>query len=240
MIKKSIHKAITGTVTALALVAALNAPVGAAQAALTCGGVAVTIVGTPGDDRIEGTPGNDVIHGLQGKDRIDGGGGDDIICGGRGFDTLIGGQGFDIMYGGQDPDIMYAAGVIDYDDTHGARMFGGDGNDQMFGSNRWDRMQGGDGNDNIWGRRGRDWIRGGAGMDGLHGEGGADDVYGGQANDYMSIDGADIIRGGPSTFFAEALPGDRCVWENGIPKLVRSCEQAVNAEAEPYTPSFSR
>jgi len=57
---------------------------------VSCLQVAVTIVGSAGDDLILGTEGNDVIHGLGGNDVIRGLGGNDLICGGDGEDELLG------------------------------------------------------------------------------------------------------------------------------------------------------
>jgi uncharacterized delta-60 repeat protein len=73
--------------------------------AITCNGVAVTRVGTSGNDRIIGTSGDDVVYGFGGDDFIDGGPGNDILCGGSGNDTLRGGGGDDILRGGPGKDV---------------------------------------------------------------------------------------------------------------------------------------
>jgi Ca2+-binding RTX toxin-like protein len=96
-----------------------------------CGGLAPTIVGTPGDDIIRGTAGDDVINGLGGNDAIFGGGGNDVICGGPGSDKLSGGSGDD-------------------------RIFGGDGNDGLNGGSGDDVLAGGPGHDKLNGRSGID------------------------------------------------------------------------------------
>ncbi len=223
------RKTITAGIATLALVAGLSAPASAAQQQVTCGGVPATIVGTSGNDVLRGTPGDDVIAGLQGFDEIHGLGGNDILCGGTDRDIMYGGQGFDIMFGGPGPDLMYATeSAIRFDDVRGARMFGGEGNDFMIGSNRWDRMQGGSGNDQIWGKNGRDWIRGGPDHDGIRGGGGQDDIYGGSGFDHIELEGPDVVRGGPSK-------KDRCEYISGEPTSVQSCEVAFNEAAEPYT-----
>lgn len=66
----------------------------------TCDGLAATIVGTNGDDRLVGTPGDDVIAALAGNDEVDGGAGDDVVCGDAGADVLTGGEGADRLVGG--------------------------------------------------------------------------------------------------------------------------------------------
>jgi dipeptidyl aminopeptidase/acylaminoacyl peptidase len=68
-----------------------------------CGGLPVTLVGTPGRETLRGTPGPDVIAGLGGRDRIFGGGGNDVLCGGPGADRLGGGPGTDMCRGGGHP-----------------------------------------------------------------------------------------------------------------------------------------
>lgn len=79
-------------------------PAVATPAGLTCGGRAVTRIGTAGNDTIRGTDGTDVIHGGGGNDVIDGLGGDDFLCGGDGRDQLNGGSGDDFLDGGPGSD----------------------------------------------------------------------------------------------------------------------------------------
>ena len=203
------HQLIAITVLAAA---ALTTTTPAGAQAATCGGQAVTIFGTAGNDRIDGTPGPDVIHGLQGDDRINGLDGDDIICGGTGHDVLIGENGFDIIYGAQGNDLIISGGEAGLyppevlEDTRGARIFAGAGNDIVYGSDRWDRMQGGTGNDILFGFGGRDWMRGGAGNDKVLGHGNIDDVHGGNGNDWIAADTQDVVRGGAGNDLCPALP----------------------------------
>ena len=171
---------------------------------VVCDGRVATIFGTAGNDVLIGTDGPDIISGLQGDDIIRGLGGDDIICGGQGDDVIVGGGGFDILFGAQGDDTIYSAGAEGtnalevLDDTRGARIFAGIGNDTVIGSDRWDRMQGGPGNDQLLGFRGNDWIRGGQGNDVLVGHGGNDDIYGGGGSDRIDGDRFDgNVRGGP-------------------------------------------
>ena len=181
-----------------------------------CGGEVATIVGTPGDDILLGTPGRDVISGLQGNDYIDGFAGDDVLCGGFGNDTLIGSEGFDLIFGAQGDDLLFAAGQeylvppFVLDDVRGARMFGGQGDDLIVGSDRWDRMQGGPGNDRLLGFAGNDWMRGGPGSDHVIGHNGRDDLQGGSGPDTVLGDRRDTaVRGGGGSDFCPDLPNTR-------------------------------
>ncbi len=192
------RKAAASTATfALMATTVAFAPAVGAQATVMCGGEVATIVGTPGNDTLIGTPGNDVIAGLQGNDIIKGAGGDDILCGGIGDDELFGGFGFDVFYGAQGDDLLVASKSKTGPDTKGSRMFGGAGNDEIYGSTGWDRMQGGDGNDRMFGFGGRDWMRGGRGADLLDGGDWIDDMNGGYDNDEIRVKDADTVRGGP-------------------------------------------
>lgn len=188
-----------------------------AQNEVVCDGRVATIVGTPGDDEISGTDGPDVIAGLQGNDTILGRGGDDVICGGTGDDTLAGGDGFDIIFGAQGNDTIFAAtGSTEAarKDSRGARIFGGKGDDVVYGSNRWDRMQGGPGEDLLLGFEGRDWMRGGPDADQVDGGEGIDDLHGGNGKDLVLVTTGDTVRGGAGR--------DQCDLA-GEPKLLRSC-----------------
>jgi hypothetical protein len=79
-----------------------------------CGGVAVTILGTVGNDVINGTNGADVIDGGEGNDTIYGKGGNDFLCGSAGNDILRGSTGNDALDGGTDTDRCYGdAGTAD-------------------------------------------------------------------------------------------------------------------------------
>jgi hypothetical protein len=72
-----------------------------------CRGLAATVVGSPGDDRLVGTSGRDVIVGLGGADTIDARAGRDVICARYGHDTVSGGPGRDWMRGGPGPDELH-------------------------------------------------------------------------------------------------------------------------------------
>ncbi|MFT7650282.1 MAG: hypothetical protein ACI8Y4_005051 [Candidatus Poriferisodalaceae bacterium] len=228
---------LLGAVAALSLVSALGAQPISAQVAVICDGRLATIAGTPGDDVLMGTTGPDVIAGLQGDDEIHGLAGDDVICGGRGSDLLIGGLGFDIIFGAQDDDLIFASGEqslfppFAMEDTRGARIFAGTGDDIVYGSNRWDRMQGGPGNDTLFGFAGRDWMRGGPGHDQVIGHGGADDLHGGSGWDWMAADNSDVaVRAGSGVDTCPNLSG-KAKW--------RGCSTFVDTEANPTLPSLA-
>lgn len=127
-------------------------------ATATCGGLAVTILGTPEDDVIVGTPAADVIHGRGGRDDIRGLAGNDIICGGAGRDVLRGGPGDDVLFGGSAVD----------------EVRGGGGYDVLWGGIGGDVLRGGAADDVIFGGSGQDDLRGGYG---------ADVCFGGPGND---------------------------------------------------------
>ena len=80
--------------------------VGPTPAALTCGGLTATYVGTPGPDVIRGTKGDDVILALGGSDEVNARAGDDTVCGGPGPDTLSGGRHDDLLHGNAGDDTI--------------------------------------------------------------------------------------------------------------------------------------
>lgn len=226
MITGSGVRRTVAAVLAMAVVCLGMAPAGA-QTVRVCDGLTATIVGTPDDDMLTGTPGPDVIAALQGDDVIWGLGGDDVICGGFGSDTVVGGEGFDIIFGAQGNDVIYAAnGPEDAErqDTRGARMFGGAGDDVIIGSARWDRMQGGVGDDVLVGFEGQDWMRGGSGADRVFGGLGADDLHGGNDRDVIDASRGDVVRGGAGI--------DTCNFVEVLGS-VRSCEEQRAVASEP-------
>ncbi|MFN6338975.1 MAG: calcium-binding protein [Cyanobacteriota bacterium] len=121
-------------------------------------GVATTINGGAGDDKITGNqfrgtynggPGNDFIHAGSGNENVNGDGGSDTLCGGEGADYLRGGEGNDMLYGGILPS-DYQSYFEEGFDT----LEGGPGDDYMAGgwnSNRPDLYiyRRGDGVDTI-------------------------------------------------------------------------------------------
>jgi uncharacterized repeat protein (TIGR01451 family) len=120
-------------------------------AASTCRGIATTVTGTPGGDRLVGTGGPDVIAGRGGGDRIIGLSGQDLICSGGGNDRVAAGSAAD-------------------------RVFGGRGADRLLGRGGPDLLAGNPGADVLEGDRGGDRLRGGAGFDRCLGGAGLDRV----------------------------------------------------------------
>ena len=183
---------------------------GQAHAALRCGGLEPTIIGTDGADFLVGTPGPDVIDGKGGHDVIFGKGGNDHICGRGGPDDIRGGNGKD-------------------------HIEGNDGRDELHGGRKSDYINGRLGDDVIWGQEGWDTL-GGRGVDNfsLHvlprqlivtvnlsthvATGvGHDTVYGienvsrrfGTANDtFIGNGGPNILRGGRGADHIEGRAGD--------------------------------
>ncbi len=78
-----------------------------------CGGLPVTLRGTPGNDLLNGTAGADVIDGLDGNDTLGGLGGDDTLCGGLGDDKLFGASGNDVLDGGAGTDNCHGGSGTD-------------------------------------------------------------------------------------------------------------------------------
>lgn len=134
------RRAIMTVATVLGLVGSVLVSGAAAEPgqAPSCGGVAATIVGTPGADRLVGTSGADVIVGLGGDDVITGRGGSDVVCGGVGDDRIVGGRG-------------------------GDRLFGQRGDDRIDGRGGRDVVNGGPDADHLSGGTGRDRVVGGTG-----------------------------------------------------------------------------
>lgn len=82
----------------------------------------------------------------------------------------------------------------------GMTAFGGAGHDLLVGGSVGDVLDGGDGADRVWGGPGDDLLRGGAGGDFLHGREGNDVIVGGDGNDQLDgFDGRDILIGGLGT-----------------------------------------
>lgn len=226
--RKMIRGKFLGGASIMCLVGSvlLSQPLGAGTNASlqtwTCGGLAATIVGTPASETLRGTSGVDVIVAREGNDLILALGGDDIVCAGKGHDTVFGGGGFDILFGAQGNDSLYSsngASAADRADTRGARMFGGAGDDVIYGSNKWDRMQGGPGKDQLNGYEGRDWLRAGPGNDLVDGGPGIDDLHGGNGRDDIEMTNGDVVRGGAGL--------DLCRIGAGEPSLFRSCGLGV-------------
>ncbi|WP_267874090.1 DUF4214 domain-containing protein [Massilia soli] len=125
---------------------------------------------------LTGTSGRDVLHGSDLADTLDGGTG--------GADSLYGYGGNDHLSGGDEPD-----------DAAGDKLYGGDGDDSLYGNAGRDALFGGSGDDRIFGGTGNDELRGDAGNDLLDGGDGDDflrDEHG--ASDMRGGDGDDVLQ----------------------------------------------
>lgn len=148
--------------------------------------LALTITGTPGNDRIKGSAQDDTINALAGDDRVIGRTGNDVIDGDAGADRLFGNAGDDELLGHAGPDRLRGGRGNDeiVGDTPNAgdtvsrdRLFGGQGNDTLTGGDGRDRLHGGPGNDKAFGNGGRDFMSGGFGDDEQHAGPGNDRVF---------------------------------------------------------------
>lgn len=182
----------------ISTVLAIGAAPAGAQAA-TCDGLAPTIVGTDGDDRLVGTPGNDVIVALGGDDLVIGGDGDDTICLGDGDDRGLGQKGEDAIFGGSGDDLITGGNRGDFidgglgDDT----IRGNNGIDTLLGGRGNDLILGGRNNDAITGNQGDDELRGGSALDTILGGAGDDLILGGRGRDFVDGEGGfDVLDGG--------------------------------------------
>jgi Ca2+-binding RTX toxin-like protein len=173
----------------------------------TCRGVPATHVNE------DGTSGADVIVVTEPID-VSGWNGDDLICvkvpirsygahveGGGGDDTIITYSGENFIYGGEDDDSILsnsADHVLDgqdgndtiyMGDQQDGYVYGGDGNDKIFGTPFSDGAHGGAGNDLMIGFAGNDFFDGGEGNDRLEGREG-NDTLDGQTGDDTCTDAA--------------------------------------------------
>ena len=89
----------------------------------TCQGKPVSLLGTPGKDKLKGTAKADVIAAGDGNDTVSAKGGKDRVCGGKGNDKLKGGGGNDRLNGEKGNDDLNAGG------GKGDRCKGGPGKD---------------------------------------------------------------------------------------------------------------
>jgi Ca2+-binding RTX toxin-like protein len=174
-------------------------------------GVAVTIDGGAGSDRLRGGRGGDTLYaGDDGDpDRLAGGGGDDALFGvnilhprrGSGAATLLGGGGDDLMIGGQPcGGDLFRGGPGDTDSASFARVrnagtfvaarIGGPVSDpdlaacaagRIAGST--EKIEGSPGPDLLAGSAGDDTLLGRGGNDRLDGRGGPDRCIGGRGGD---------------------------------------------------------
>ena len=196
------------------------------------GGGNDSVYGGAGDDYLDGGLGVDFVSGDAGNDLMRGGGGNDTLRGGDGRDWLMGDSGNDLLfgdagetgnqdgqrlYGGAGNDTLYAYAPTTNSTVEsllvGDTLFGGDGDDQLYGNLRKDTLYGDAGNDylsasylagpayaknlNAGGTGGGDTLYGGYGQDQLFGGGGTDTLFGGPDSDWLEGQGgADHLYGG--------------------------------------------
>lgn len=155
------------------------------------------------NDTLYGGDGVDELHAENGNDRVYGGnGGDQIFANaiqndgdkeGQGADYYSGGAGYDrVSYGSY----FSSAVTADADGVKGDD--GADGEGDTIATDV-ESIWGGFGNDSLYGRAGADALFGGDGNDTIRGNGGADDLYGDGGDDYLDggNDGAaDRLDGG--------------------------------------------
>ncbi len=204
------------------------------------GGANDSLNGGAGNDYLDGGDATDVLRGGAGDDVVLGGNGNDTLNGDAGIDQLYGddntdgaaGHGNDQLFGdagdalgNQAGQRLFGGGGHDLLEAFapttdalaesaliGDQLFGGNGNDQVFGNLRREVLHGGSGNDNVRGdwlagpgyfvnsnaatTGGNDVLVGGAGEDHLYGGGGNDTLYGGPDSDLLDgQDGSDQLKG---------------------------------------------
>ncbi|MCP5072373.1 MAG: calcium-binding protein [Rhodobacteraceae bacterium] len=113
---------------------------------ISADGMANTLIGGGGHDRLLGQAGNDVLYGGDDGDRLKGQGGFDTIYGGDGQERIWGGGAQDHLEGGAGNDTL----------------FGGNGKDTLLGDNGADTLEGGGSNDTVTGGNGSDIFMFGA------------------------------------------------------------------------------
>ncbi len=141
--------------------------------------------------------------------------GDDDVTGGTGADQIFGGLGRDILRGMGGNDLIVADRGI------GDILLGGDGDDQLFGSDEGAESD----PDFADANRTGDMIDGGAGNDQIWSLGGADYILGGLGNDVIdSGTGSDLVRGndGDDTIFVGMGLNDEAHGDAGNDKITGS------------------
>ena len=148
------------------------------------------------------TGGDDVITGSGADDFIFGQEGDDIISGGLGNDALYGGTGDDILFGDEDilSSVRNVLNISDDSDIIGAIKDTANDEDALTkfinavegaGNGGDDQLFGGSGDDLLFGMGGNDYLSGGEGEDFLFG-GSGNDIIVYDKNDYL-VDGGSGI-----------------------------------------------
>lgn len=184
----------------------------------TCHGLAATIIGTAGPNKLVGTDGPDVAVLGAGNDRFSGKGGNDVVCGGDGADEISGGNGDDTIHGGNGTDRIYegqgddqldggaGADTLDYtySRAEGLRLDARSGKaTSSTGSDSFDSFS------VFFGTSGTDTLIGSDRSEWFYGRGGAEDVVHGLGGD----DHIRVIGDLDATIWAGA--GNDTVEQNG-------------------------
>jgi len=155
------------------------------------------LVGGPGDDQLLGNDGADHLVGGEGMDRLIDGPGEnsDRFEGGPGDDYIGGNAGIDYLYGGDDDDHL--------NDPFGANeMYGGPGNDRLYGTGKLD---GGEGDDYLQSSAtDGNQLYGGAGRDELWAGGGDHSFWGGADGDTFDFN----YPGSANVTIKDFVPGE--------------------------------
>ncbi|MEU7909137.1 calcium-binding protein [Actinoplanes sp. NPDC049118] len=168
--------------------------------------------GQYGDDNLYGGAGGDWLQGDSGKDRVYGDAGHDFIYAHsvddapKDADYYAGGSDTDtVTYGSYRVAITADADGVQGDDGASGEhdtiaadveeLFGGAGNDRLYGTAGDNYLRGYEGNDTILGGGGDDLLRGDEGKDQLDGQAGDDHLLGDEPELYAVQ--ADVLLGGP-------------------------------------------
>lgn len=105
--------------------------------------------------------------------------------------------------------------------THQAKLFGGDGDDQLFAARSNDGLDGGEGSDQLFGLAGNDTLCGGPGNDFLFGQQGHDFAGGGAGDDHLYGEaGNDLLLGNAGhDFLLGGAGNDRLYGQAGNDQL---------------------
>ena len=106
----------------------------------------------------------------------------------------------DDLFGGDGNDVIYGIGGEDYitGGNGDDELHGNSGNDQIYGNNGADLLQGQSGDDEMYGGSGSDELIGGSGNDILNGGGDNDELIGGSGVDTLFGDSGDDTLSGSS------------------------------------------
>ncbi|EGW52476.1 hypothetical protein HMPREF1022_00603 [Desulfovibrio sp. 6_1_46AFAA] len=201
-----------------------------------------------GDDAITGSAHNDVIFGQEGNDVIHGGAGHDILHGGTGDDLLFGDG--DTLNNANLLDDLATYLEMSSDDPAGimSKIRGldapsleglakkveefespADGNDQLYGGEGDDILFGMGGNDQLFGGSGDDYLFGGGGDDYLDGGSGEDKLYGGSGSDILVYDSNDyLVDGGEGIDFLVGNGATAPILHNNGQQYVENIEVFID------------